>query len=187
MKNRVLLIAALSLGACGSAPEPIVLAPDVPLSRQQINALSPISLQVIDHRKANYLVEISGSEAEKRLLAPALPPGRVLRKALTAGFNRANVSVRGQAPVTLDFYLDQLLVRAEQSTFDYTAKTSLILKLRGKSATRTFTRDYKISGTMSGAFKLNNAAIERELNSLIDKLTADIINDQGLHEFLSEK
>ena len=187
MKNWALLIAALGLGACSSAPHPILLSPSVPVSQQKINAFSPINIQVIDQRKANYLVEINGSDAEKRLLAPAVPPRTLLQKALIAGFNRANVSVTEQAPVTLDFYLDQLLVKVEQSTFDYDAKTSLILKVKGDSNKHTFSKDYKVNGTMNGAFKLDNATIEQELNRLIDKLTTDIINDRQLHQFLSKK
>ena len=187
MKNRALLIGALILGGCSSAPHPIVLSPSVPVAKTQISAFSPVNVQVIDQRPANYLVEINGSDAEKRLLAPAVPPRQLLQKALVEGFNRANVSVSERAPTTLSFYLDQLLVQVMQNTFDYGAKTSLVLRVKGENAQHSFSKDYKVSGTMNGALKLDNAAIEQELNSLIDKLTTDIINDKQLHDFLSSK
>ena len=187
MKSWLIILSLLSLSACNSAPKPIVLSPKVPIANNQFLAFSPISVQVVDLRKANYLVEINGSDSEKKLLSPAIPPRLQLQKTLIAGFNRANVSVTPQAPIQLTFYLDQLLVRVKQSSFDYDATTSLMLRVKANSSNQTFSKDYKVSGTMTGAFKLNNAAIEQELNHLIDKLTADIINDKQLQGFLSQR
>ncbi|RYV03758.1 hypothetical protein SOPP22_02745 [Shewanella sp. OPT22] len=188
MKNWLIILSVLSLSACSSAPKPIVLSPKVPVTNHQIIAKLPINIQVVDQRKANYLVEINGaSGAERKLLSPATPPRQQLQKILIAGFNKANVSVSPQARTQLTFNLEKLLVKVKQSSFDYDATTSIVLKVKGNSSNQTFSKDYTVSGTMNGAFKLDNSAIEQELNNLIDKLTTDIINDKQLQSFISQK
>ncbi len=187
MKNWALLIFVSALAACSSTSSTIVLSPNIPVAHHKISTFSPISVQVIDQRSVDYIVNIDGSDPKNRTLSSSESLKQLLQHSLVNGFEGANVALSHQAPVSLTFYLDKLLVNVKQNTFDYNATTSLVLRVKGNSPHQTFTKDYKVSGSMNGAFKLEHSDIEKELNNLIDKLTTDIINDDQLQDFLSKQ
>ncbi|WP_133408075.1 YajG family lipoprotein [Parashewanella tropica] len=187
MKTRALLfMLSMTLAGCASkAPTQIVLSPSVPHLSSVQTGISAISLQVVDRRQANFIVRQDSSATENHLVAPAVPPSKLISQVLTQAFENQHIAVTPQAPIRLTIYIDDLLADVIQESFEYQVSSKVILSLEAVKGIHSFKKRYQVTGSLSGSLQLDYSQLELELNKLIDQITSDVLNDSELNEFMA--
>ncbi|RLV60473.1 hypothetical protein D5018_06685 [Parashewanella curva] len=189
MKTRALLFMLITtLAGCAStAPTQIVLSPTVPQFTSANIEVPIVSLQVIDRRKANFIVRQDDSKSENRLVAPSEPPSTLIEQALTQTLKNSGTAIAPHASTAITIYIDELLANVTQETFKYKVDSKVSLSLQVKKGRHSYTNSYQVTGNMNGSLQLDYSQLELALNKLINQVTSDLINDPKLIMFINSK
>ncbi len=174
------------LTACAtSQPSHVALNPTLGVINQQPSMLTPLRIETIDIRKANFIVRIHQSNgAAAKLISPSEPVRQQLDEVFRQGLIVAGYSTSANASQSVQFQLDTLLTDVTETTFGYEAKTQVTFNVIAKSNTLEFTKIFNGRSTLTGPFSSDFATLELDINSLLDKLTTEILNDAELHQFI---
>ncbi|QSX29154.1 YajG family lipoprotein [Shewanella cyperi] len=184
------LLAAVLLAGCASQPSYIALSPELPAVKS-VAVGQLLTLSTVDNRKANFIVRINEDGKAARLVAPGESPQAQIEDLLRQGLTKAGYQFGAGSDTSVEFQLEQLLTDVNEGTFGFEANSNLVISVMafrrpgGGNEQQYFSKRYTARGTLKGPFSADFATLELELNKLITKLSADILNDSELHQFLT--
>ncbi|WOT05963.1 YajG family lipoprotein [Shewanella youngdeokensis] len=188
MKPFYLAIASLLLmaGCASQTPSHIALNPDVPNVTMQTSQLLPLAIETIDTRSANFIVRFNHDDEAARLVSPSEAPRVQIDQIFRSGLTKAGYSVDPSSVNTVQFQLEQLLTDVNEGTFGFEASSLIIINVIAQNRHQSLTKRYRAKGKLTGPFSADFATLELEMNKLLSELTADIINDPELNQFLQQ-
>ena len=200
--SRALVSASLIglLAACSTKPSQVIVAPQVSQSAAPTYAGQQISLDVVDLRTSNHLIQILRKDKPAELFSPAqsLPDAlnASLSQYLTAqglamqGANTLGSHVQGShvlanaAAMTVS--IEKALVSVQQSLVKYQASSEIRLLITVNKGDKTYSQVLTSKGKSNGPITADVAVLERDLNQQLGKVISDLANNPELIAFIQE-
>lgn len=184
------IITALAIGmmlsACASkGPEKIALGPEQPQIQVQTNQPTPLMLTASDLRTINYVVRFN-DEKPPRLVGTMQDMRGLTEQFFRKGFNTAGYQIDPASATTLELRLEQLQTDVDESLLGFEAVTNLAISVQASNSSHTFSKRYSATSRMKGPLSADFATLELDINKLMTKLSAEIINDPELNQFLQQ-
>ncbi|MCG9697381.1 YajG family lipoprotein [Shewanella sp. Isolate11] len=182
-----LLISAVVLCGCATqTPTHMALNPQTPAITTLAAQATPIAIEMIDTRPANFVARFDqGSDAAK-LVSPSEAPRQQLDQVFRQGFTKAGYVIDPSSPQHIQIQLEKLLTDVKDAALSYEAKNEIIINVIASNKVRTFTKRYTGHNQVSGPFNSDFATLELAMNNLLNDLTSKIINDPELNQFIQE-
>ncbi len=188
MKRLILLFcASVLLSACANqTPNHIALNPQVPEVQKQTNSYQTFAIETIDTRSANFIVRFNNGDDAAKLVSPSDAPRKQIDQVFRKGFTSAGYQIDPSSVKHMQIQLEHLLTDVNESTFSFEAKTNIIINIIIKNANQELTKRYSVQGMLSGPFSADFATLELEMNKLLGQLSAEILNDPELNQFIQQ-
>lgn len=181
------LVSVLLLSACAShEPTHIALNPSLGAVSLQTDSDIPVFVEVIDTRTKNFIVQFDEAPKPPRLVNASEPVRLQLESLFRSGMRKAGYVIDPAATKKVQFQLAYLLTDVTDNTFNYEAKTRLVINVKAQNARQELTKSFSGNGFLKGPLSPDFATLELDINKLINKLTSDILNDTELHQFLNQ-
>lgn len=162
---------AITLSACQSAPDPLLVNAQVNAS--QLTA--PVALTVNDMRSHNYLMRVKLSDDQAQF-APSEP---LLETAVYEALAN-KIAVNSNANSTMQVAINEALIDVEQGSVKHVVEHQISLQVKVIRGDTTYTRDYNGKASSEGAFRADAAALESDFSALLSQLLSDVLNDEKL-------
>ncbi|REL25677.1 hypothetical protein DXX93_03305 [Thalassotalea euphylliae] len=176
------------LAACSTKPSQVIVAPQISQSATPIYSGKQISLNVIDLRTSNHLIQILRKGKPAELFSPA----QSLPDALNASLNQY-LTAQGlatQEPNTQDgatamtVSIEKALVSVQQSLVKYQASSEIRLLINITKGDKTYSQVLTSKGKSNGPISADVAVLERDLNQQLGKVISDLANHPELIAFM---
>ncbi len=186
MKKSVSLLAAVLLfgGCAGSPSNYLALSPDVPAVAS--TAQGRIALTTEDARTSMDAVRITKGDEAPTLMGTGEPPAQQLGELFRSAYRQAGFTLDPAATNLLEFKLERLHSDINETLIGYEAANEIVISAYARNSQQIFSKRYSAKGSMKGPFSLDLATLELEMNKLITRLAADIVNDPELNQFLMQ-
>ncbi|RUO78066.1 YajG family lipoprotein [Idiomarina seosinensis] len=163
----------LLLGACQSAPDPLLIAPvtiDDSLSAKVAN------IKVQDQRTHAYLYRVKRNQDKAQFASPQQPLTDIIAESLQ------NLVSETESGMGLKWYvsLEQGLVEATLSGLKYQLEHTIVIRVQAQQANRSYSNSYRGRMQSTGVGQPDEAVIEREFTQLLRSVLSDISNDPKL-------
>jgi uncharacterized lipoprotein len=178
---RIVLIAVLLLAGCSSSVPGFILVPQVfwPQSNQLLN--TQFAFSVTDTRPIPYSlrlregIKVKQIEARNDLRAQL---EQTLSQALTQQGARIDYNSSTQVVVKIA----QLQALVEQRTLEHAVTNQVSLTIFVEHPQGTFSKTYSGDSSFTSPFKMDVAAVERELRVLTEQVMGQLLQDSSWHQ-----
>ena len=182
----IIACAGLLFGCATHTPTHMALNPQLPVVESQGIPAKPIAIEMIDTRSANFVARFNNEGDAARLVSPSESPRRQLEQVFREGFTKAGYRIDPSSVNHMQLQLEKLLTDVSDTTFGYQATNDIIINVIASNTCKTFTKRYTARNLVSGPFSADFATLELSVNDLLSDLTAKIINDPELNQFIQQ-
>ncbi len=165
----------------------MALNPQVPVITTQVPQDTPIAIEMLDTRSANFVARFNQGNDAAKLVSPSETPRQQLDQVFRQGFTKAGYVIDPSSPQHIQIQLEKLLTDVKDSALSYEAENNIVINVIASNKVKTFTKRYSGQNKVSGPFSSNFATLELAMNTLLNELTSKIINDPELNQFIQEK
>ncbi|MCE9677957.1 YajG family lipoprotein [Shewanella sp. AS1] len=183
----VFFVGALLLTGCAThAPTHMALNPQTPAITSPVLKVSPLAVEMIDTRSANFVARFNRGDDAAQLVSPSEAPRQQLDQVFRLGFTKAGYTIDPSSVQHVEIQLEKLLTDVNESFFGYEATNDIVINVIASNTLKTFTKRYTGHNKVSGPLSPDFATLELAMNVLLDQLTSKIINDPELNQFIQE-
>jgi uncharacterized lipoprotein len=179
----LLVIALLLVSACSNNPTKFILAPQVFAGQSQMLSQSQFSLKVLDSRAMPYTLRVVKDGKSFRLKTSNDLVSH-LQKSISQALMQQGASVNNNSSNHVSIQIAQLQALVQQNTLDHTVTNQVALTINVKTAAGDFTKTYSGDGNYTGPFKMDVAAVERELRVLTEQVLSQLLQDASWQAFV---
>ena len=185
MKKTLSLIATLFLlNGCASAPSHLIVAPEILKQTRMQYVDKKATINVIDMRTANQIVQILREGEAATLLSAQSRLEETIEKSLRRHWQQQGLSFQDGAVNSINITIENALISVSQETLKYQAQSNIVLKVTVNNGEQTLTSTFKNSGSSDGPFKADIAVLERNFNQRLANLLQQILVNEKVHHFL---
>ena len=184
IKITTLIFTLLALTSCASAPKYIVIFPEITTKATNVYQGQSISLQVIDRRSANHIVQILKENQAATLVSSQQVLTAIIDKTLRPQLISQGLTFAPQAENNFEVIIDAALISVQQELLKYQAKNVITLTAKISNAEQTLNKRFTIKGNSNGPLTADTAVLARDFNQQLAKLLSQLINDNEIKEFI---
>ena len=175
-------LTACVLAGCANSNQNAILDPHYKSGQyQSIN--QTVALSVVDQRNASPTIFVNKDGSTQQLSTAQLEQKitQLMSEALQT--NGAQVSAMGA--MKFDVAIHTLKADVEQGTFEHTSTANAALQVFVSKGGSKFNKMYKGQSEFKGPFGFDQAKVEAQLNKLLEQLSARIMSDPELNQFIN--
>lgn len=178
------LIIAFLLGGCASPPSHIIVAPEILTQTTIQHVNKQATLNVIDMRTANNIVQVLREGEAATLLSAQERLEDTIKNSLSKYWQQQGLAIQTSAVNSITITIDKALISVTQETLSYQAQSNIVLKLTINNSVQTLTSTFKNSGSSNGPFKADIAILERNFNQRLTNVLQQILTNKKINLFL---
>lgn len=181
MKYILLCCALLSVSACSSQPNQLILNPvykDGKLS--SIN--QSLSTSVIDLRGDPATLKLITSDKTQTIASQGLTES--IKSALDSALSRNGASISNLATTRFEVDIHTLQAVVTEKMVSHTSDAKIELGVRVIRSSSNFSKVYRGHANLEGPFSHDRAKVEGQLNKLTEQLITRMVTDPELLAFL---
>jgi len=189
MKYNKALLAVTSLiitllSGCASSPSHLIIAPELtsPSTVQQVKKQA--SLNIIDMRIANHVVQILRDGEAATLFSAQERLEDIIKHSLSKRWQQQGLLIQASAVNSINIEIEKALINITQEMMSYQAKSEIRLKVSINNGHQTLTSTFKNNGASNGPFKADIAVLERNFNQRLTNLLQQILINEKINDFL---
>lgn len=178
---RYLALAMVLLTGCASQTPGFILAPQIFASPSTQLQQSRFAFAVSDERGMTYTLRVRDGDNVQQVATSNDVRAQIeqtLRQALTD--KGANLDINSQTQLTVK--IAQLQALVEQRTLEHNVTNQVALKVYVQHPGGTFSKTYSGSSSFTAPFKMDIAAVERELRVLTEQVMGQLLQDTSWHQ-----
>ena len=178
------------LAACSTKPSQVIVAPQVSQSAAPTYAGQQISLDVVDLRTTNHLIQILRKDKPAELFSPAQSLPDALNASLSQYLTAQGLAMQGANTLggvaAMTVSIEKALVSVQQSLVKYQASSEIRLLITVNKGDKTYSQVLTSKGKSNGPITADVAVLERDLNQQLGKVISDLANNPELIAFIQE-
>jgi len=176
----ILLITALFtllLSGCASAPQSVVIAPQIMAKTTQIYQGKIAQLHINDMRVSPHIVQIFSEDKAADLISSQARLSDIITPIVKQQFINNGLGIDQQANTTIEVIIEQAQINVQQELMKYQAKNVIELKIKISKASKTLTKSFKVTGKSNGPLRADIAVLERDFNQQLSKAIVKLVTD----------
>lgn len=175
---RYVLFAALLLAGCSSQVPNFILAPQVyPVASNQLSQ-ARFAFAVSDERGIAYTLRLKDGDKVKQIMTSNDVRSQLeqtLSQALTE--QGAVLDINSNTQMTVK--IAQLQALVDQRTLEHVVTNQVAFKVYIQNVQGTFSKTYSGDSSFTAPFKMDVAAVERELRLLTEQVLTQLLQDNS--------
>jgi len=182
MKLKLLLtISLLSLiTACSTAPNHVVISPELIGYSKGVYFDNKVQLNVIDQRTYNYVLHIKEGDKPAKLLSGQNSLTNIITQTISPVLRKQGLTIDNFSNVHVKIVIDSALINVQQQLLNYTAKNTIKLKASVKNGDTTLTKNFTVTGNSKGPLTADIAVLERDFNNQLASTLIKIMNNSEI-------
>lgn len=177
------LIITFLLGGCASAPSHLIVAPEIIAPSVSQPVAQQATLNVIDMRTANHIVQILREGEAATLLSSQERLEDIIKNSLSKHWKQQGLTIQNNATNSINIAIEKSVISVEQETLSYQVQTEIVLKVSVNNGIQTLTSTFRNRGNSEGPFKADIAVLERNFNQRLANLLQQILANEKINRF----
>lgn len=177
------IMVLLLISACSNNPTKFILAPQAFSTQSPALSQRQFSLTVQDKRAMPYTLRVM-QDGKSYQLKTSNDLVAHLQSAIAQTLSQQGATLDNNSRNQVVIQIAQLQALVQQNTLDHTVTNQVALIINVKTATGDFTKTYSGDGNYTGPFKMDVAAVERELRVLTEQVLSQLLQDNSWQTFL---
>ena len=177
---RFIILAALLLTACSSITPGFIVAPQVFLPQSNQLQQSRFAFNVSDERGLPYTLRLRNSDNVEQIKA-SNDVRLQLEQTLAQALNAQGAQLDTNSSTRMTVRIAQLQALVEQRTLEHAVTNQVALTVFVQNAQGTFSKTYSGDSSFTAPFKMDVAAVERELRVLTEQVLVQLLQDTSWH------
>jgi uncharacterized lipoprotein len=182
--STISLSITLLLSACVSAPSHLIIAPEVTATAITQHFNQEATLNVIDMRTANHLVQILREGEAATLFSAQERLENIIKKSITNPWKNQGLTIKDTAVNSINIAIEKAIISVTQKTMKYQVQSEIVLKVTINNNQETLTSTFQNRGNSKGPFKVDIAVLERNFNQRLSNLLQQILANEKINQFL---
>jgi uncharacterized lipoprotein len=180
----VSLIITFLLSGCASAPSHVIIAPEIITPSVIQPVAQQATLNVIDMRTANHVVQILREGEAATLFSAQERLENIIKNSLSEHWTKQGLSIQTSAVNSINIAIEKAVISVTQETLSYKVQTEIVLKVTINNGEQTLTSTFNNRGNSEGPFKADIAVLERNFNQRLANLLQQILVNEKINNFL---
>lgn len=177
---RILLLVVLLLTGCSSPTPSFILSPQVFWPQSNQLQQSRFAFSVSDERGVPYSLRLRNGEKVQQIESRNDLRAQ-LEQTLSQALSQQGASIDNNSSTTMTVKIAQLQALVEQRTLEHAVTNQVALTVFIQHDQGTFTKTYSGDSSFTAPFKMDVAAVERELRVLTEQVLAQLLQDSSWH------
>lgn len=173
----------LTLG-CASAPQQMIIAPQVYNAASNLYQGQRASLSVTDMRPGTQVLQVFKNEQAAQLFSPQKDIANVVDGVLNKAWTKQGLALAGIASNQIEVYIDKAVVNVNQELMKYTSNSQVTIRVIVANGKETLTKTFNSNGSSNGPLKADIAVLERDFNQLLAQTLSQIISDSEIQRYI---
>lgn len=178
------LIFTFFLSGCASNPSHLIIAPEITSSSVNQHLGKQTTLNVIDMRTANHIVQILRKDKAATIFSAQQRLEDIINKNLSKHWQQQGLTIQPNAVNTINISIEKAMISVEQATMSYQVQTEIVLKVMINNGKQTLTSTFRNTGSSKGPFQADVAVFERNFNQRLANLLQEILANEKINNFL---
>lgn len=183
-KSLAITLFAFLLNGCASVPSHLIVTPEILTQTSMQYVDKQATINVIDMRTANQIVQILREGEAATLLSAQSRLEETIENSLRKHWQQQGLSFQDTAVNSITIAIESALISVSQETLKYQAQSKIVLKVTVNNGEQTLTSSFKNSGSSNGPFKADIAVLERNFNQRLANLLQQILANKKINHFL---
>lgn len=189
MKSTKKLLSAISLSiillsGCASSPSHLIIAPEVTATAKATHMNQQATLDVIDMRTANHLVQILREGEAATLFSAQERLEGIIKNSISKPWQVQGLTIKDTAVNSINIAIEKAIISVTQETMKYQVQSEIVLKVTVNNGQKTLTSTFQNRGNSKGPFKVDIAVLERNFNQRLANLLQQILANEKINQFL---
>ncbi|MEH8020126.1 YajG family lipoprotein [Rheinheimera metallidurans] len=183
---RFIILAAILLAGCSSTIPSFILAPQVFLSQSNQLQQAQFAFAVTDERGVAYSLRVrNGNKVQQ--IATSNDVRAQLEQTLSQALidQGARLDVNSSTQMTIK--IAQLQALVEQRTLEHVVTNQVALTVQVQSSQGLLSKTYSGDSSFTAPFKMDIAAVERELRVLTEQVLVQLLQDGSWQQVIKEQ
>ena len=177
---RFLLLVVLLLTGCSSQTPSFILSPQVFWPQSNQLQQSRFAFFVSDERGVPYSLRLRNGDKVQQIESRNDVRAQ-LEQTLSQALSQQGARLDNNSTTTMTVKIAQLQALVEQRTLEHAVTNQVALTVFIQHEQGTFTKTYSGDSSFTAPFKMDVAAVERELRVLTEQVLAQLLQDSSWH------
>jgi len=178
------IIITFLLSSCTSAPNHLIIAPEIIVPSVIQHTNQQAVLDVVDMRTANHVVQILREGEASTIFSAQERLEKIIKNSLNKHWQQQGLSIQTSAVNSINVSIEKAIISVTQETMSYQAQSEIALKVTVNNSEQTLTSTFKNTGNSKGPFKADIAVLERNFNQRLANLLQQILANEKINHFL---
>lgn len=182
---RFLLLTLLLLVGCSSSVPSFILAPQIFWPQSNTLKSTQFAFNVSDTRAIPYSLRVREANKVKQFETRNDLRAQ-LEQTLSQALTEQGASLDFNSSTQMTVKIAQLQALVEQRTLEHTVTNQVALTVFVEGPHSTFSKTYSGDSSFTAPFKMDVAAVERELRVLTEQVLGQMLQDSSWHQAVRE-
>uniref|UniRef100_A0A486XSM8 Putative lipoprotein n=1 Tax=Rheinheimera sp. BAL341 TaxID=1708203 RepID=A0A486XSM8_9GAMM len=173
---RFIIVAVLFLAGCASTTPNFILAPQVFISQSNQLQQSRFAFNVSDQRGVPYTLRLRTDDKVQQLKASNDIRAH-LEQTLAQALSAQGAVLDSNSNTQMTVKIAQLQALVEQRTLEHAVTNQVALTVSIQTPQGSFSKTYSGDSSFNAPFKMDVAAVERELRVLTEQVLVQLLQD----------
>jgi len=178
------IIITFLLSSCTSAPNHLIIAPEIIVPSVIQHTNQQAVLDVVDMRTANHVVQILREGEASTIFSAQERLEKIIKNSLNKHWQQQGLSIQTSAVNSINVSIEKAIISVTQETMSYQVQSEIVLKVTVNNSEQTLTSTFKNTGNSKGPFKADIAVLERNFNQRLANLLQQILANEKINHFL---
>ena len=178
---RAVFLTLLLLTGCSSPTPGFIIAPQVFLPQSNQLQQSRFAFNVSDERGLPYTLRLRNGDKVQQIKA-SNDVRLQLEQTLTQALNAQGAQLDNNSSNRMTVRIAQLQALVEQRTLEHAVTNQVALTVFVQNEQGTFSKTYSGDSSFTAPFKMDVAAVERELRVLTEQVLTQLLQDPSSHQ-----
>ncbi|MDP2714985.1 YajG family lipoprotein [Rheinheimera sp.] len=177
------MLALVLLAGCSSTRPGFILAPQVFAPQSNQLQQSRFAFTVSDERGLAYTLRIQDGDKVEQIATSNDLTGQ-LQQNLAQALQEQGANLDAGSDVQVTVKIAQLQALVNQRTLEHTVTNQVALTIQVQHPQGSFSKTYSGDSSFTAPFKMDIAAVERELRVLTEQVITQLLQDNSWHQAL---
>ncbi len=173
------------LGACASQPSHLIISPELTNINQTNYQNKTASLNVVDLRVGNQIIQVKQEGEEALTLFSATQRiEQTIKNTLSKHLQQQGLIISEPANNTITVNIKKAVIEVNESLIKHSAKNTFIFQIKVNNGDKTLTTEYKSTNIEEAPLHADISALTLDFNQRLANALVWIINNKEIQNFL---
>lgn len=184
IKFTMTMLTSIALFSCADGPSHLIIAPEINSPATVKYQNKQTQFKVTDLRTAKHIIQILNEGEAAQLKTSQKSLSDIINQILQNEFKKQGLTINQTGINQIDVVIDTALIKVDQETMSYEAKSNISLRVKVNNNQQTLTKTFNSKNSSSGPLTADIAVLERDFNQQLTHALINILNNDEITAFI---